>query len=472
MQASRSDLATARVPLPPSVPAADQLAQALLLGGVASVLWSADHEISFATPAFCDMLGVASSELDHDSFLACVHPADRKHVSRTQDGLLTTGGSYEYQFRIIRPDGAIRWLLARGGAIVDADGRITGFAGVKLDITAQKDAEMAAAAIDLELRRKTEQLWAILDTMPQIAWSTLPDGCHDFYNQRWYDFTGVAPGSTDGEGWSELFHPDDQDQAWAAWRHSLATGAAYEVEYRLRHRDGTYRWTLGRALPIRNADGEIERWFGTCTDIERLKAAEDQLSLIAGELSHRIKNVFAVIGGLMSLAARTEPVAQPFVARMHSRLASLAIAHDYIRGAGVSATTSLKVMLGELVQPYQQEVGQRVAVVGDDVAVGPGAATALALVIHELATNSTKYGALSKVGGDVALTCTADDQVFVIEWTERGGPTIAGPPEAIGFGTGLAQRAVQAQLGAKLDNRWLSQGLVVSISAPHANLAR
>lgn len=472
MKQFRSDLAITHVPLPYLVPPADHLAQALLLGGVASVLWDADHEISFATPAFCDMLGVESSDLNHDSFLACVHPADRKFVVRTQDELLTTGGSYEYQFRIVRPDGDVRWLLARGGTIVDADSRITGFAGVKLDITAQKDAEIAAAETDLELRRKTEQLWAILDTMPQIAWSTLPDGFHDFYNQRWYDFTGVAPGSTDGEGWSELFHPDDQDQAWTAWRHSLATGAPYEVEYRLRHRDGTYHWTLGRALPIRNADGEIERWFGTCTDIERLKAAEDQLSLIAGELSHRIKNIFAVIGSLMSLAARAEPEAQPFVGRMQSRLAALAIAHDYIRDAGVTAPTSLTVMLGELVKPYQQDGMLRVVISGDDVAVGPGTATAVALVIHELATNSMKYGALSAVGGEVMVTCTAYDQTFVVGWAESGGPIIDGPPAATGFGTGLAERAVKAQLGAHLDYRWLARGLAVSISAPLANLAR
>lgn len=349
--------------------------------------------------------------------------------------------------------------MARGGTILDADSRITGFAGVKLDITAQKNAEMAAAATDLELRRKYEQLWAILDTIPQIARSTLPDGFHDFYNQRWYDFTGVASGSTDGEGWSDLFHPDDQDRAWAAWRHSLATGEPYEVEYCLRHRDGTYHWTLGRALPIRNADGEIERWFGTCTDIGRLKAAEDQLSLIAGELSHRIKNIFAVIGSLMSLAARAEPEAQPFVGRLRSRLSALAIAHDYIRGAGVSAPTSLKVMLGELVRPYQQEAMQRVVVSGDDVAVGPSTATALALVIHELATNSMKYGALSVIDGAVTVSCTANDQTFVVGWTERGGPIIDGPPEVTGFGTGLAERAVKAQLGAQ-------SGLSLAVTRP------
>jgi diguanylate cyclase (GGDEF)-like protein/PAS domain S-box-containing protein len=107
----------------------------------------------------------------------------------------------------------------------------------------------------------------IAEAMPQMVWSTRPDGYHDYYNQRWYEFTGVPYGSSDGEEWNGMFHPDDQDRAWANWRHSLATGELYEIEYRLRHHSGEYRWTLGRALPVRNDKGEIERWFGTCTDI-------------------------------------------------------------------------------------------------------------------------------------------------------------------------------------------------------------
>ena len=107
-----------------------------------------------------------------------------------------------------------------------------------------------------------------LNAIPQMVWSTRPDGFHDFYNDRWYEFTGTPTGSTDGEGWNGMFHPDDQDRAWARWRQSLGNGEPYEIEYRLRHRDGDYRWVLGRALPVRDEDGEIIRWMGTCTDID------------------------------------------------------------------------------------------------------------------------------------------------------------------------------------------------------------
>lgn len=126
------------------------------------------------------------------------------------------------------------------------------------------------------------RVWA--DTMPQMVWSTLPDGHHDYYNARWYEYTGVPLQSTDGEGWNAMFHPDDQDAAWERWRYCLKTGAPYEVEYRLRRHDGIYRWTLGRAMPIRDAAGCITRWIGTCTDINDQKEAAQVLARTNADL--------------------------------------------------------------------------------------------------------------------------------------------------------------------------------------------
>ncbi|WP_162789266.1 MULTISPECIES: hybrid sensor histidine kinase/response regulator [Sphingomonas] len=116
--------------------------------------------------------------------------------------------------------------------------------------------------------RREEDLRLRLNAIPQMVWSTRPDGFHDFYNDRWYEYTGTPPGSTDGEGWNDMFHPDDQERAWARWRASLASGEPYEIEYRLRHNSGDYRWVLGRALPVRDEEGEIVRWMGTCTDVD------------------------------------------------------------------------------------------------------------------------------------------------------------------------------------------------------------
>ncbi len=138
-------------------------------------------------------------------------------------------------------------------------------------------------------RHATEdRLRAITDALPQIVWSTRADGFHDYYNRRWYEFTGMPDGSTDGDGWNGLFHPDDQPLAWERWRHSLATGEPYEIEYRLRHHSGEYRWTLGRALPMRDEFGTIVRWMGTCTDLQQVVEAREVLARSRTELEQQV----------------------------------------------------------------------------------------------------------------------------------------------------------------------------------------
>jgi PAS domain S-box-containing protein len=155
--------------------------------------------------------------------------------------------------------------------------------------------EAALAASEAKFR-------TIANAMPQMVWSTLPDGFHDYYNERWYDFTGAIPGDTDGERWATMFHAEDREHAWQRWSHSLATGETYEVQYRLRHRSGAYRWVLGRALPVRDDAGRIIRWMGTCTDIHDQKLAENALRLanqrkdeFLAMLAHELRNPLAPI---------------------------------------------------------------------------------------------------------------------------------------------------------------------------------
>ncbi len=129
---------------------------------------------------------------------------------------------------------------------------------------------------------------AIADSIDQMIWSTRPDGHHDYFNQRWYDYTGVPLGRTDGAGWSELFHPDDRERSWELWKASLATGEPYHIEYRLRHRSGQFRWVLGRAQCVRDDAGRIERWFGTCTDIQDIVEAREVLARSREELERLV----------------------------------------------------------------------------------------------------------------------------------------------------------------------------------------
>ncbi|HIV71346.1 MAG TPA: PAS domain-containing protein [Candidatus Aquabacterium excrementipullorum] len=128
----------------------------------------------------------------------------------------------------------------------------------------------------------------MIDSIDQMVWSTRPDGHHDYYNERWYAYTGVPPGSTDGEAWNGVFHPEDQPRAWAIWRHSLETGKPYRIEYRLRHHSGQYRWVLGRAQAVRDENGVIVRWFGTCTDIQDIVDAREVLARSREDMAREV----------------------------------------------------------------------------------------------------------------------------------------------------------------------------------------
>jgi len=166
----------------------------------------------------------------------------------------------------------------------------------QIDLTEQARAE--ARGRESEARFK-----AIANAIPHLVWSNLPDGTHDFYNQRWYDFTGMREGRVRDDQWKELVHPDDREQASRRWQHALETGDDYEIEFRLRHApSGAYRWCLSRALPVRDAAGRVVRWMGSCTDVhdqrlqaEELRRANQRKDEFLAMLAHELRNPLAPV---------------------------------------------------------------------------------------------------------------------------------------------------------------------------------
>ena len=404
-------------------------------------------------------------------FLHAVHPDDAARVGEEIGFALRDGSSFRSEYRLIGADGALRWVIASGRPRLDANGQALRFPGVVVDVTEQR--RISEALAESELRFRT-----LADAMPQMVWSTLPNGFHDYYNARWYEFTGVPVGSTDGEAWNGMFHPDDQDRAWAVWRASLQSGEPYQIEYRLRHHTGQYRWTLGLALPIRDASGTIVRWIGTCTDIHEAKIAAEERELVAQELSHRIKNIFAVITGIISLSARSRPEIKPFADELRQRIYALGEAHDIVRPHGnivhpAENQASLKSLIERLMQPYQTDDSARIEFVGDDAEIDDGAATPLALLFHELATNAAKYGALSREAGRVVMTGHGDDNGrYHLSWKELGGPAVQAAADTGGFGSRVIELSVQGQLRGRLERFWERDGLRVEIDLPTDALRR
>lgn len=410
-------------------------------------------------------LGVPIAE-----FLAAIHPDDVDRVKAQIDVCLRDGTPFRSEYRVVSADGGVNWVIASGRPRLGRDGTPLRLPGVIVDVSEQHRTSEALAASELRFR-------TLADTMPQMVWSTLPDGFHDYYNKRWYEFTGVPEGSTDGEGWNGVFHPEDQERAWQAWRHSLNTGEPYQIEYRLRHHSGDYRWTLGRALPIRDADGQIVRWFGTCTDIHETRMIAQERELVAQELSHRIKNIFAVLTGIISLSARSRPEVREFADELRQRIHALGEAHDFLRPHAHIAHPpenqgSLKSLIERLMQPYRENGEGRLAFHGDDAEIDDGAATPLALLFHELGTNAAKYGALSAEGGRVDIVGRSDGERYHLTWREHGGPAIGGDAELSGFGSRLITLSIEGQLRGKMERIWEPSGLRVEVDLPVDALRR
>ncbi len=398
-----------------------------------------------------------------------VHDADELPgiMSRWQDSI-ATGKPFEMVFPLRGSDGIFRRFLTRIVPVTDKDGSIVRWLGTNAEVESQLNAEAALEASEAKLQ-------VLTDAMPQMVWSTQPDGQHDYYNARWYEFTGVPYGSTDGDAWNGMFHSEDQDRARERWQHSLETGEPYEIEYRLRHHSGEYRWALGRALPVRNGAGTITRWIGTCTDIDDAKRDAALTELISRELSHRIKNIFAVIGGLIGISAPKQGEASVYAKEVAGRIAALGRAHNFARPHGPESAIlqsfgGLHGLLSELMSPYDKADNRRYTITGDDFPVSDRSATPLALAIHELATNAVKYGSLSNGNGWISIeTKDLNDQIIIV-WTESGGPTIPSAPTQTGFGTQLSDLSIVSQLGGTLERSWLPEGLSVTFKIPKAYL--
>ncbi|MFD1109043.1 PAS domain S-box protein [Pseudoroseomonas ludipueritiae] len=247
------------------------------------VLWIRDAETlqwTYLTPAFETIYGLSREEaLSGDNFrswIKLIVPEDRQHaISAIRRVHL--GEHVTFEYRVRRPsDGVVRWLRNTDFPLMDEGGSVRRIGGIGHDITDLKEAERRLLESEARLR-------AMVDAVPQIAWTARADGHHDYYNWRWYQYTGLSHDQSEAEGWTIVVHPDDLSRTQERWRHSAQTGEDYEIEYRLRGADGAYRWFIARGVPVRDTpderhpQGRIARWFGICTDIEDMMRAREVL---------------------------------------------------------------------------------------------------------------------------------------------------------------------------------------------------
>ena len=314
----------------------------------------------------------------------------------------------------------------------------------------------------------TRHLRLAIDAAGIALWSWNVDTGHFTMDARGYSLWDLAPQPfVSFEDLSSKIHPADRDRVRAAFAATRAIVGAYEIDFRIIV-DEDVRWISARGQGD-DADIEARTMFGVFLDVTGRKQAEEGHELLAGEMSHRVKNLLSIATALTTITSRSAQSAADMAQELTSRLGALGRAHDLVRP--VPGRPQNEALLGDLLTivlaPYD-EVGiafsGRIRVAVPRMSVSERGATTLALVLHELATNSVKYGALSVATGTLDVSAVADENQIVIVWTERGGPPVVAPSTKFsGYGSKLLLHSMTSQLNGSAEHEWCSEGLLVTL---------
>ena len=276
------------------------------------------------------------------------------------------------------------------------------------------------------------------------------------------------------EDLSAHIHPADRDRVRAAFNATRAIIGAYEIDFRIMIGD-ELKWISARGQG--DDAGMVKRIvFGIFIDVTGRKQAEEGRELLAGEMSHRVKNLLTIAAGLTAITSRSTTTTNEMASELTLRLTALGRAHDLVRpvpGQTEAASALLGDLLTVLLAPYDDlgAFSGRIRVSVPRMSVGESSTTILALVVHELATNSLKYGALSVDTGTLDVSCSAHDEAVTLVWTESGGPKVQVPAGPGGYGSKLVERSVTGHLKGAIDYDWADDGLIVTLKVNPDRLA-
>jgi len=408
----------------------------------------------------------AEGPVTYDMVASVTHPEDFPRTSaqaaRALDPALRDEAPYEY--RLLLPSGEERWVAAIGRAVFETvDGRevATRYVGTLQDITERKHAATAlsgaAARLRLAIDAGRMAVWQIhaergVTPSPEL--------------NRMLGFPEDARPSI--REFAKLNLPGELERVRDIAQAAQARGERhFEVEYRTRRTDGQIRWLLVRAELVADADGRARSAIGVVMDITDRKDAEERLKLLAQEVDHRANNLLTVVQGTVQLSEAATPEALKAV--LVGRIAALGRAHSLLSEARWEGA-DLRRLVEEELLAFSLGEAARVSIEGPEVALSPPAAQALAMALHELATNAAKYGALSVPAGRVSVQWTRKGKgALSIRWAERGGPAVAAPSKR-GLGTAMLARALAGPLGGRSKLDWKASGLVCDLELPASAL--
>jgi len=401
--------------------------------------------IAFANPRFRSLVGLADDPVIGAELHDLVCESDRPALARLLAGGKKGGAEGELCF--VRRDGATFSALVTVSPLL-ADSDILCLIVTDLSIQKRQEEERLRFVQDIAERRQTEevlrhseeQFRQLANLLPQMVWTAQPSGETDYFNDRWYEFTGMPRGMFGDPGWQPVLHPDDLPRTIETWQKSVATGEHYEIEYRFVDRaSGGYRWFLGRAFPVRDDAGKILRWVGSCTDIndakraqEALREADQRKDEFLAMLAHELRNPLAPIRSALELLragadADASQLAGEIMERQVQHLVRLVDdlfdvsrvmrGRIELRKEQVELAAAMNHAIEE-VQPLVREQAHRLhlSFSGEEIWVSADP-TRLAQIIGNLVNNAAKY---TPSGGHLWLSTALENGIAVVRVRDSG----------------------------------------------------
>ncbi len=321
---------------------------------------------------------------------------------------------------------------------------------------------------------RPEHLRLAIDAACVALWSWHVDTNHFTMDERAFELWGMPwAEQVDFEELSGHIHPSDRDRVRAGFSATRSVAGPYEIDFRIMLGDDI-RWISARG---QGADeGIVGRvMFGVFLDVTGRKQAEEAHELLAGEMGHRVKNLLSIAAGLTHITSRSVTTTAEMAKELTQRLTALGRAHDLVRPlpGKEGKAALLGDLLSVLLAPYDDPAAfaGRIRVAVPRMGVGERTATTLALVFHELATNSVKHGALSAQTGTLDISSTTDERDVSVVWAEAGGPPVEQTPQMQGFGSRMISRSISYDLDGELSYDWQQSGVVVTLRMRKDRLA-
>eukprot|EP01037_Dinobryon_pediforme_P001472 gene1472-1493_t len=455
--------------------AASREASALLnaiIEAVPALIYVKDREgrVQVANAAVLDLVGKSRQDIHQRTdaeFLT--DPVEAARVMATDKRLMDSGANEELEEVVGRDEHGPRVWLSHKRAFRDADGKVVGLVGTSVEITQRKRAEQALASSEAHLRRVLDNLFAfvgITDLQGNLIEANRApvEGAGLTFEQV------LGRPLWDGYWWS---HDDTVRDRIRDSAVSAANGETVRFDVEIRWRYDTRMTIDYQIAPLRNEAGEIVLLVPSGVDVTARKEAEAQRQLLILELRHRVQNLFTIASGMVSMTARSAADPATMATALVGRLSALARAHAMINPSLADDSSEndarLDRLITTIVSPHLA-FGERMTLDGRALNLTPSATTGLALIFHELATNSAKYGALSRENGQLRICWRDDGGDLELIWHETGGPQIQGQPVRSGFGSRLVRSTVRQQFQGELRYDWEPDGLIVTLRAPCGRL--